>query len=217
MTLHSFKNNRQLQLAILASIGAILIFGGSAIAAKNSNSAGQQNNSHGKMRNSSYATNPTIPSINSTIQSTAVTTSPETVVKDLTYMIEEEKLAHDVYQVLYEKWGSRVFSNISKSELNHQEQLLAVLMSRNIDDPRSSQVGVFQNQDLQALYNKLIAQGSQSVSEAYKVGVAIEELDIADLQKAIAELGSSDSDIANAYQSLLGGSQRHLRAFNRQL
>jgi len=34
----------------------------------------------------------------------------------LLYMKEEEKLAGDVYKVLYEKWASPVFSNISKAD-----------------------------------------------------------------------------------------------------
>src|SRR5512145_2937306 len=34
----------------------------------------------------------------------------------LTYMREEEKVARDVYLFLYEKWGLRIFENISGSE-----------------------------------------------------------------------------------------------------
>ena len=37
----------------------------------------------------------------------------------LTLMREEEKLARDVYQYLYEQWGQRVFKNIAGSEQTH--------------------------------------------------------------------------------------------------
>ena len=137
--------------------------------------------------------------------------------KSLNYIIEEEKLAYDVYVAMYNKWGYKVFSNIQKSETNHQNKVLALLKSKNIAVPRSTQPGVFNNQDLQALYDKLIAQGNQSSKEAFKVGVAIEELDIADLKTEISKLNDSQSDIKIVYESLLSGSQKHLTAFNRQL
>ncbi len=143
-------------------------------------------------------------------QSTATT-------KDLNYLIEEEKLAHDVYVTLYEKWGARVFNNIKNSEATHQSMVLAVMESRGLADPRKSTVGVFTNSDLQALYDKLIAQGSQSQTEAYKVGVAIEELDISDLKVMLERLDPKDADIKSALENLLNGSENHLRAFNRQV
>ncbi|MCK5069733.1 MAG: DUF2202 domain-containing protein, partial [Desulfocapsa sp.] len=34
-------------------------------------------------------------------------------------MREEEKLARDVYQVLYDKWGHQTFTNIARSEQQH--------------------------------------------------------------------------------------------------
>jgi hypothetical protein len=133
----------------------------------------------------------------------------------LLFMIEEEKLAHDVYSVMYEKYGAQVFGNILKSESTHQEKVLTLLEARNIADPRSAEIGVFKNQDLQKFYDQLIQQGNQSATEAYKVGVAIEERDIADLSAQLAI--NSDQDIVVAYESLRSASENHLRAFNRQL
>lgn len=136
---------------------------------------------------------------------------------DLTYIIEEEKLAHDVYQAMYDKWGSRVFGNIKNSETAHQNMVLAVMESRGLADPRTNKLGTFTNPDLQALYDKLILQGNQSQSEAYKVGVTVEEVDIADLKRMVAALSSTDSDIKDVYENLLHGSENHLRAFSRQV
>lgn len=133
----------------------------------------------------------------------------------LIYLIEEEKLAHDVYTVMYQKYGSNVFNNIAKSETNHQARVLSLLSARGLEDPRKTSVGSFQNQDLQQLYNKLIEQGNQSVNEAYKVAVAIEELDIADIDKQLTT--ATDSDIITTLNSLKKASQSHLKAFNRQL
>ena len=42
----------------------------------------------------------------------------------LLYLIEEEKLAHDVYTKMYELYGVRVFGNILSSEQAHQSRVL---------------------------------------------------------------------------------------------
>jgi hypothetical protein len=136
-------------------------------------------------------------------------------VTQLTYLIEEEKLAHDVYQAMFDIWGSRVFGNILNSEESHQSQVLAVMATRDIADPRSSQPGVFKNAELQKLYDELIAKGSKSAVDAYEVGVAIEVLDIDDLTKMLAT--AKDADVIAMMENLRKGSENHLRAFNNQL
>lgn len=148
---------------------------------------------------------------------TTQASNDQATTQNLIYLIEEEKLAHDVYQVLYEKWGLRTFNNIKNSESTHQQMVLAVMGSRGIIDPRIGEVGKFTNQELQTLYDKLIAQGTQNQTEAYKVGVAIEELDINDLKRMIDNLDPKDTDISGVFESLLNGSENHLRAFNRKL
>jgi hypothetical protein len=133
----------------------------------------------------------------------------------LTYLIEEEKLAKDVYQAMLDLWGSKVFGNILKSEESHQSQVLSVMATRDIADPRSSEPGVFKNAELQELYDELIAKGSKSAVDAYEVGVAIEVLDIDDLTKMLAT--AKDADVIAMMENLRKGSENHLRAFNNQL
>lgn len=133
----------------------------------------------------------------------------------LIYLIEEEKLAHDVYTVLGDLWASNVFTNILASETSHQDQVLALLASHGIADPRSSEIGVFNDPELQALYDQLIAQGSVSLADAYAVGVAIEEKDIADLNVAMTT--TTDAAVLSTLQTLLSGSENHLAAFSRKI
>ncbi len=132
----------------------------------------------------------------------------------LLFMIEEEKLAQDVYVTLGNLWGSNIFSSIARSETSHQEQLLPLLAARGITDPRSTDVGVFVNDDLQALYDQLIAQGSVSRAEAMQVGIAIETKDINDIAAAVAV--EDEPDVIVVYERLLSGSENHLAAFQRQ-
>lgn len=135
---------------------------------------------------------------------------------DLIYMREEEKLARDVYQTLYEKWGVQVFANIAQSEQTHTETVRDLLEKYNITDPvTNDSVGVFQNEELQRLYDDLVSRGSISEIEAFKVGALIEELDIKDLQEAIDR--TDNADITFAYENLIRASRNHLRSFTKQL
>lgn len=135
----------------------------------------------------------------------------------LKYVLEEEKLAHDVYVSLYNTWGAKVFDNIQRSEQEHQRILLSVMNDKNIADSRSAEIGKFNDIKLQNLYNELVARGGESRLEAYRVGVAIEELDISDITAAMNSLDDQEIATKAAYETLLNGSERHLSAFNRQL
>lgn len=137
-------------------------------------------------------------------------------VEDLIFMREEEKLAHDVYVNLYAKWGLSIFQNIANSEAAHTAAIKNLLDIYGIDDPAAGNgVGEYTNPELQNLYNQLVAQGSQSLADALKVGISIEELDIQDLQARIAR--TTNADIQLVYNNLLKGSENHLRAFTSTL
>ncbi len=129
----------------------------------------------------------------------------------LLFMLEEEKLAHDVYLSLYERWGLRSFQNISQSEQTHMNAVIALIERYELDNTASSEPGVFMNPDLQSLYNALVEKGSLSVAEALKVGAAIEEIDILDLEKRLTQ--TDNADIQQVFNSLIDGSKNHLRAF----
>ncbi len=131
----------------------------------------------------------------------------------LIFMREEEKLARDVYLYLYDLWGQRVFNNISGSEQMHTDAIKYLLEKYNIDDPMVvDSLGVFKNQNLQDLYNTLIAQGKDSLVAALKVGALIEEVDIRDIQNELDQ-NVDNEDIQYVYENLMRGSRNHLRAF----
>jgi len=135
----------------------------------------------------------------------------------LQFMREEEKLARDVYKELYAKFPLRPFLNISQSEQTHTDAIKSLLTKYNIEDPVSLDVpGIFKNSDLQELYTKLILAGGVSEVEALKVGAAIEEIDILDLEKHLTELVNNE-DIKIVYNSLKNASGNHLKAFVRNL
>ena len=146
---------------------------------------------------------------------------PSTVLSDaevdhLVFMREEEKLAHDVYLALFDHWDLPLFDNIAQSEATHTEAVKDLLDKYDIPDPAdASPPWVFANSDLQKMYNNLTEQGTTSLSAALKVGAAIEEIDIFDLQSALEE--TETADIKRVYENLLKGSENHLRAFTSTL
>jgi hypothetical protein len=137
-------------------------------------------------------------------------------VEGLTYLREEEKLARDVYTQLSSQWGSRIFGNIAQSEQQHFDALKVLLDRYGLSDPAANNaVGVFINPSLRLLYGDLVAQSKISLAAALRVGATIEDLDIHDLDQALA--ATDNNDLKLVYQNLQNGSRNHMRAFTRQL
>lgn len=142
--------------------------------------------------------------------------SPEEI-EGLMFMREEEKLAHDVYVALHERWGAQVFANIAEAETEHTEAIRRLIVAHGLEDPAADTApGEFVNADLQALYDRLIAMGEPSLVDALSVGCLIEEIDIRDIEAKKA-LVVDEPDIIRVYDHLLCGSRNHLRAFNQNM
>ncbi|MCW5699003.1 MAG: DUF2202 domain-containing protein [Rhodospirillales bacterium] len=134
----------------------------------------------------------------------------------LIYIIQEEKLAGDIYDAFSDMYDLRIFENIAKSEDRHFSAVMRQADRLDIDvSDLPSEAGVFADQDLQALYNDLLAQGSASLQAALEVGVFIEETDIDDLVEAQAI--TDDRRLDKVYDNLLAGSEKHLAAFQSHL
>ncbi|MGE0878322.1 MAG: DUF2202 domain-containing protein [Acidimicrobiia bacterium] len=134
--------------------------------------------------------------------------------ESLIFMRQEEKLAEDVYRALYAKWNLPIFSNIASAEATHTASVKTLLDRYSIADPVMDRAaGDFENAQIDALYDKLVAQGNVSEIEALKVGATIEDLDIVDLQKR----ATTTPDIDLVYDNLEKGSRNHLRSFTTQL
>lgn len=149
------------------------------------------------------------------IFSTDVSDLSDDDIAGLLLMREEEKMARDAYLAYEDLWEMRVFTNISKSEASHMDAILRLLEHFEIADPALSEVGEFSNSDIQALYDELIAAGSESAIKALEAAAFVEEYDILDLEKLLEE--TSNVDLQLVYGNLLKGSRNHLRAFVNQI
>jgi hypothetical protein len=130
----------------------------------------------------------------------------------LTYMVEEEKLARDVYNALYETWSIPVFANIAAAEQRHMDAIISLLDKYGLENPALLAAGQFENSDLQTLYDNLVAAGQINEEEALLVGATIEDVDIFDLNHEL-ELVDNE-DITRVFENLRRGSENHLRAFS---
>lgn len=133
----------------------------------------------------------------------------------LAYLIQEEKLAHDIYVLAASKYGVNVFENISKSETTHQTAIGSLLAGYSLADPTVGlPPGAFLDPSVQKLYDELALRVNSSQQQAVEVGVLIEKTDIADLQKVVN--ATPGEEVTMVLQRLIAASQRHLQAFERQ-
>lgn len=145
---------------------------------------------------------------------TDLTVDTSTLAEMLTFIVQEEKLAHDLYVQLASTSGAVQFQNVLNSESTHISLVQGLLTTYNIVDPTVGLAeGEFVNQDLQALYDTLLASGSVDRAGAIAAGIAVEEKDIADIEVMLAS--ELPSDVVSVLERLLSGSQNHLAAFLR--
>ena len=130
----------------------------------------------------------------------------------LTYMVEEEKLARDVYNALYDTWSIPVFANIAAAEQRHMDAIISLLNKYGLENPALLEAGQFENSDLQNLYNNLVTAGQVNEEEALLVGATIEDVDIFDLNHELEQV--DNEDITRVFENLRRGSENHLRAFS---
>ena len=142
------------------------------------------------------------------------TVDTSTLAEMLTFIVQEAKLAHDLYVQLASTSGAQQFQNVLNSESTHISLVQGLLTTYNIVDPTVGLAeGEFVNQDLQALYDSLLASGSVDRAGAIAAGIAVEEKDIADIEVMLAS--DLPSDVVSVLERLLSGSQNHLAAFLR--
>ncbi len=130
---------------------------------------------------------------------------------DLLTLREEEKLARDVYLYAFDKYGMSVSENISISEQKHMDEVLEILTAYGFSDPASTEKGIFNNEDLQNIYDALIAKVDSSQLDALIVGATVEDLDIRDIDDFKAR--TDREDILAMYEVLECGSRNHMRAY----
>ena len=136
--------------------------------------------------------------------------------QSLAFMIEEEKMAFDVYTLQFTHWGITQFQNIKESENRHMASVRSLLSKYGVPDPSAGNgIGVFSNGVISQLFLQLSAKADSSDWQSLTAGAIIEEVDIRDLKEQL--LLTNKQDIRQVYENLMRGSRNHLRAFVEQL
>jgi hypothetical protein len=132
----------------------------------------------------------------------------------LAAMAQEEKLAHDLYVALGDRYDAAIFDRIAGSETQHLTIVRALLDRYGLADATAGVGdGRFSDPAVQAIYDRLLAEGQADLAAALRVGQTVEQTDIDDLRAA--PNGLTAPDVTQVYANLLGASQRHLTAFQR--
>ncbi|MBK9488308.1 MAG: DUF2202 domain-containing protein [Haliscomenobacter sp.] len=134
------------------------------------------------------------------------------------YLIEQEKVAHDLYRVLDTMWVTDVFNRVSNEELQHMAKLSAVACEFMIDVPahfNEYPEGQFVDGKLRRLYTDLLVAANFSLEEAYRACANLEERKILDLKAALREPNFEIETLT--YKALLIGAEDNLKLFIREL
>lgn len=139
-----------------------------------------------------------------------------TEIEELLYMREEEQMSHDLYTLWSEMYSLPIFRNIAQAEETHASEVQFLLDRYQIQTNTIGNLSTgFGNPIIQTMSASLAEQGNISLTEALRAGVMIEEQDISDLEKALAN--TTREDLKVVYGNLKSGSENHLSSFNMQL
>ncbi len=161
------------------------------------------------------------------------------VVDSLAYMGNEERLAYDVYTVLYNYHNGRgteikQLQNIPKAERSHVGIVQDIIQKYDINTKNLSDVanpvadknvafedmptGKYDVTHVQELYDMLYDKGIASSRAALEVGCMVEVTDVDDLDKYIEQAEASNAtDIVDGFNILRDGSYNHYWAFDKAL
>lgn len=140
----------------------------------------------------------------------------EDEIDDLLYMVQEERLAFDMYSTLYIEYELKIFQQIANSEEKHVAALSELISKYDLTNPNDNMdPGEYLDEVIQALYDQLLEQAMLSRNWAIQTGIDIESLDITDLNTVLARTDAKN--LLQAYNHLVEASEKHLESFTEEL
>lgn len=132
----------------------------------------------------------------------------------LMYVREREKLARDVFWALDAQ--SPVFELTAACEHRHTAMVAGLLRRCGYRDPTAGLgAGQFTTSGATALYAEMVARGARSTVDALRVGAALEERELADLERARIDLVSPE--VVRAFEQLIIDARNQREVFVGQL
>ena len=140
----------------------------------------------------------------------ATSTTNSKTIANLKYILEEEKLAYDVYAYYFAKGGMPKYKDIQGAELQHMNMVRAGMKAYGIKDTTPSlKAGVYHYKDLTAIYKKLTAVIDKK--SPYLTGVNVEIDDIKKIDAMLPE--TTEADLTALLKNLKSQSNMHIDYF----
>ncbi|MDH3650920.1 MAG: DUF2202 domain-containing protein [Saprospiraceae bacterium] len=130
------------------------------------------------------------------------------------HMVEEERLAFEIYQFASSKWDQPIFQTICTDEKFHLYKIKALAKKYAVESGEEVP-GTYDNQGLQDMFTRYQSKAVVSEKDALLAVADFEERDIVDLQKYFKT--TDNADLIVAYEYLLEGAKKHLRMIYQQL
>ena len=132
----------------------------------------------------------------------------------LAALVDEEKMAFDLYTALAAKYPDSKFARVVKSEAHHLEMVRGLFATYDVADPTADLAsGKFVDADRQRLYDSLLMKAAAGLGAAYQVGIVVEQDDI-DLLDSMSDAFAGAPDVQAAMANLRAASERHLASFS---
>lgn len=136
----------------------------------------------------------------------------ESEAEGIKLIIEENKLARDLYIEFYEMWEYDTFNKVSISDALYMDKTKVALERFKINDPvENDDKGVYESLYITKLYRDLLKKGKSDPFEAMRIGTTLEEMHIKDLNDLLEN--TSNDDLIELYTELKLGAISHIRAF----
>jgi len=131
--------------------------------------------------------------------------------KGIRFIREEEKVAMDYYNSMSTLLSSDELQRVAQSEQTHFNVSALPFNKYSISDPTEGMgAGKYASQSLQAHYNELVTEGSQSLMEAYVAGAKLQEANLVTIQNQLDRV-ANNRDLRNIYSQLRIATRNHLR------
>ncbi len=144
------------------------------------------------------------------------TLSPREI-DDMNYLIENEKLLRDYFNVMYNKYNLSLFQNVAKSEQSHLNFLAVKFLRYDLKNPTEEKpAGEYVNPELQQTYDIMIAKGETNIYAALLAGSSKVKEDVEDIPLMIDQF-EGNADIVLIFSNILIESQKNREVLEQEL
>ena len=136
--------------------------------------------------------------------------------ESLKFTAEQEKLSVELYLYAFSAYNLPIFQEIANKKTRHLTEVRAVMEDLDVEDPTEGiGVGVFNNTEIQTLYNQMRSRIEEGQNNAFIAALTVEESIIHFSGISLSE--TSNNTLIELYEAIICGSKNHFRTFYSEL